>query len=202
MKAAQLVARIRRRLRPPRIRRVSSRPAGWLAVGRRRLEPIVAWALYDDGCVRALVADRRGLRPAMGWKFRGYLPGAARSSRDVQLAPPAVSVPVADLEEAIGPLTDVLTEAIADPDPPTETAWRALDAVYNRLEAAARAEWAIDALCAFVVAPKRFLQRHLELVVEHAHAAELDPTERAFLASLATSPETSARPGPGEGARP
>ena len=193
MNVEQLVARLQRRLRPPRIRRVSSRPAGWLAVGHRHLEPIVAWALLENDQVIPLVADRRGLRPATGRKFRGgYLPGAARSAADVQPAPPAVSVCVADLEEAIGPLTDTLLDAIYSTRYPNEIEWRELDAVYKRLEIAAKNEWAVDAVCTFVAEPRRFLRRHLELVAEHVRPAALADVERDWLASLMSSKSAAA----------
>jgi hypothetical protein len=175
----QLVARIRRLLRTPRVVAVTRRPAGWLAVGRRRrrrLVPVVAWALREDGQVVGLVADRRGLHPATGRLFRGYLPGAAlslpgASLSDAQLSPPAVAVPVGDLEEAI--------RDIADPSSPDGQA-----VIYDRLRAAADAEWALLAFAQYTQDPLRFLRNHFALIAEHGHRAELDDDWRAGLAAI------------------
>ena len=173
----QLVARIRRLLRPPRVVAVTRRPAGWLAVGRRRLESVVAWAVLEDGQVVGLVADRRGLRPSRGWRYAGYLPGAAHSARDVQLSPPAVTVPVADLTEAIGDAPDPLTpEAIA--------------VIGDRLWNAAKDEWAVDALLASEADPMQFLMRHFRLIAEHGRPADLDDADRAFLTGLTAAPDS------------
>jgi hypothetical protein len=170
----QLVARIRRVIRPPRVVAVTRRPAGWLAVWRDRLEWIVCWGKLEDGQIVGLVAGRRGLRPAGGWRFRGYLPGAALSGRDVQPAPPAVTVPVADLSEAIG--------NYADPWTP-----EAMAAIADRLWVAAADEWAVDALLFSEADPTEFLANHCRLIAEHNHAAELDDAWREFLAGLASS---------------
>lgn len=175
------LAQLRRLLRPPRVVAVTRRPAGWLAVGRRRLCPVVAWAVLEDDQVVGLVASRRGLRPATGRRFSGFLPGGATSARDVQLSAPAVSVPVADLVEAIGPIDGAY---------PTTPA--ALAAIYDRLKIAAEDEWAIEAMLAFVHDPNRFLHWHLELRVEHVRPAELDDAWQAGLAAIT-------KPGAGAG---
>jgi hypothetical protein len=185
----QLVARMLRLLRPPRVVAVTRRPAGWLAVGRRRLAPVVAWAVLEDGKVAGLVASRRGLRPVRGWRFRGYLPGAALSPRDVQLSPPAVTVPVVDLVEAIGDAPDPLTP-------------EAMAAIADRLWIAAADEWAVDALLFSEADPIRFLTNHFRLIAEHGRPADLDDVDRAFLASLTAAPDPEqarARPGAGRG---
>jgi hypothetical protein len=168
---SKFLAEIRRVLRPPSIVAVTRRPAGWFAVSRG-LRDVIAWAQLEDGQVVGLVAGRRGLRPAAGRGFRGYLPAAPHGAHDIQLSPPAVTVPVADLQEALG-----------------EEPWtsEAQLAIYDRLRTAADSEWATKAFCAFIADPDRFLRRHGELRVEHAHAAELDAGERAFLAGLIPS---------------
>jgi len=165
----QAIARL---LRPPRIVAVARRPGGWLAVSGSGARDVVAWARYADQTVAGLVADRRGLRPATGRRFRGYLLGAG----DVQLSPPAVAFAVADLVEAIG-------DDLANP-------WtsEAQAAIYSRLRIAARAEWASAALLAFVADPDKFLRRHLEMLVEHQRAAELDDDWRVGLATITEPP--------------
>lgn len=170
---SRFLAEIRRLVHPPRVVRVCVRPAGWFAVGRRRLHDVVAWAQLEDGQVVGLVAGRRGLRPTVGWRSRGYLPPQAFSGRDVQLSPPAIVIPVADLVEAIG-------------DPARTSTMEELAAIYDRLKMAAENEWAGDALRAFVADPERFLRRHLELLLEHAHPVELGAGESEFLAGLAS----------------
>ena len=167
-----MLARIRRRLRPPRIVAIARRPAGWFAVSSDGVRDVLGWGRYADGQVVGLVADRRGLRPAPGRRFRGYLLGAG----DVQVSPPAVAFPVADLVEAIG-------DNLANP-------WTsdAQGAIYSRLRIAARAEWASAALIAFVANPDKFLRRHLEMLVEHGRAAELDDDWRAGLATITEPP--------------
>jgi hypothetical protein len=166
---------LRRLLRPPRVVAVTRRPAGWLAVGRRRLETVVCWAVLEDDQVVGLVASRRGLRPATGRGFHGFLPGGATGARDVQPSPPAVSVPVADLTEAIGPTAGAY---------PTTPA--ALSAIYGRLKVASLDEWAVEAMLGFIHDPNRFLERHLELRVEHLDPAELNDDWRAGLAAITT----------------
>ena len=52
------------------------------------------------------------------------------------------------------------------------------------LRKAAEQEWAGAALLNFVADPDKFLRRHLELLVEHQRAADLDDSERDFLAGL------------------
>lgn len=159
---------LRRLIRPPRIVGVTRRPAGWFAVGRRRLHDVVAWAQLEDGHIVGLVTVRRGLRPATGMRFRGYLPGAAHSGRDVQLSPPAIEVPVADVVEAIG------------------DTWTSDEhgAIYDRLKIAEKDEWAGAALRAFIADPERFLRRHFEMLVEHSHPAELTDEWTADLAAI------------------
>lgn len=169
--AIALIAALRRLIRPPRIVAVTRRPAGWLVVGRRRLEPIVAWARLDDGRVVGLIADRGGLRPVTGQRFHGYLPGAARSARDVQLSAPEVSVPVVDVVEAIGDAADPWTVD-------------ELGAIYGRLKLAADHEWATAALQTFIEDPTRFLRNHYALIAEHGRPAELAADVREWLASL------------------
>ena len=167
----RLTVRIRQLVRPPRVAAVTRRPAGWFALGRRRLHDVVAWALLDDGQIVGLVAYRHGLRPATGRRFHGYLPAAPHSSSDVQLSPPAVAVPVADLAEAIGDAANPwTTEAQA--------------AIYGRLKMAAENEWAAKALLVFITDPERFLRRYFELLVEHGRPSELDDEWRAGLASI------------------
>lgn len=170
------IARIRHLLRPPRIVAVTRRPAGWLAISSSGLRDVIAWAELDDGQVVGLVADRGGLRPAAGRRFRGYLPPVALRSSDVQAFPPDTTIPVADLDEAIG-------DDLANP-------WtsEAQAAIYSRLRIAAETEWAGRALLSFVADPERFLRRHLELRVEHLHPAELDAHWRAGLATITEPP--------------
>jgi hypothetical protein len=179
---SRLLAPIRRLLSPPRIIAVTRRPAGWLAVGRRGLCPVVAWGQLDDGEVVGLVADRRGLRRATGPRFHGYLPGVPRTG-DVQLSPPAVAFPVPDLVAAIA-------DDLANP-------WtsEAQIAIYSRIRSAAQAEWASAALLAFLADPDKFLRRHLEMLVEHHRRAELDDEWRAGLAGLAAITEPPAHAG-------
>jgi len=169
-----IFAKLRRLLRPPRIRRISVRPAGWFAVSGDGVRDVIAWARYSDDSVAGLVAARRGLRPATGRRFHGYMPAAPHDATDVQLAPPAVAFPVADLVEAIGDAPDPWT-----PD--------ALGDVFSRLRLAAAADWATVALQGFVSDPTAFLLRHFRLVAEHGRAAELDAAERDFLAGLISS---------------
>lgn len=171
----QVLARIRRQLRPPQIVAIERRPAGWLAVGPRGLRGVVAWGQLDDGQVVGLVAGRHGLRVASGRRFRGYLPGVPRAG-DLQLTPPPVTFTVGDLVDAIG-------DDLANP-------WtsEAQGAIYSRLRIAARAEWANTALLAFVADPDKFLRRHLEMLVEHGRAAELDDDWRAALAAITEPP--------------
>jgi hypothetical protein len=171
---SRIFAQIRRLIRPPRVVSLTRRPAGWFAVGRRRLHDVVAWAQLEDGQVVGLVADRRGLRPATGRRFHGYLAASPHSGRDIQLAPPAVSVPVVDLDEAIGS-GDVWTSD-------------AQAAIYDRLRLAADSEWAWRAFSAFVADPERFLRRHFALITEHGRAAELDADWRAGLESITEPP--------------
>ena len=189
---AQLVARIRRGLRPPRVVALTRRPAGWLAVGRRQLESVVAWAVLEDGEVVGLVAFAEACGPAVGWRYSGYLPGAAHSPGDVQPSPPAVTIPVADLVEAIGDPADTWTP-------------EAMGAIGVRLSIAARDEWATDALLFSMADPTEFLAQHFRLIAEHNRPAELDVDERAWLASLTAAPpdpEESRAPGAGRGACP
>lgn len=182
----RLLERIRQQLRPPPIVAVTRRPAGWFAVGLHGLRDVIAWARYEDGRVVGLVAGRCGLEPAAGRRFQGYLPAVPRSASDTQLSPPAVVFPAVDLREAIGDAADWLTsEAQAE--------------IYDRLMEAARDEWAGAALVAFVADPKRFLRRHLELIVEHGRPAELDAEWQAGLASITEPP---ARAGIQEETRP
>jgi hypothetical protein len=177
---------IRRLLRPPLIVAVARRPAGWHAVARR-LHDVVAWAQLDDDQVVGLVVDRRGLRPATGRRFHGYLPAAASSMRDVQLALPEVVFPVADLVEAIA-------DDLANP-------WtsEAQVAIYSRLRIAAEQEWAGRALISFVADPDEFLKRHFRLVIEHSHRAELDAAWRAAFASITKPPAHAGSQSPNTG---
>lgn len=170
-----ILARIRQQLRPPQIVAVTRRPAGWFAVSRSGLCDVIAWARYEDGQVVGLVADRRGLRPATGQHFHGYLPAAPHSASDIQLSPPAVAVPAADVVEAIGDPSNTMTP-------------EAQLAIFERLKMAAETEWAAAALSAFIADPERFLRRHLELIVEHGRPAELDAEWQAGLASITEPP--------------
>jgi hypothetical protein len=172
---------VRRLLRPPRVVAVARRPAGWFAVGRRRLHDVVALAQLEDGQVVGLVASRRGLRPTVGRGWHGYLPPQAFSGRDVQLSPPAIVIPVVDLVAAIG-------------DPARTSTIEEHAAIYGRLKIAAEDEWATEALRSFVADPERFLRRHIELLAEHFDPAELDASQRDFLAGLVTgNPDVRAR---------
>jgi hypothetical protein len=175
MNIAQLLARLRRTIYPPRIVAVTRRPAGWFAVNSRGLRDVIAWARYDNGQVVGLVPGRRGLRPATGRHFHGYLPAAPCNSSDIQLSPPAVAMPVADLVEAIGDAANPWTSD-------------AQAAIYDRLKQAARDEWASSAFVAFVANPQRFLERHFELIVEHNRPASLDAAWSAGLASITEPP--------------
>ncbi len=172
---------LRRHLRPPRVVGVTRRPAGWLAVGSRRLETVVCWAVLEDGEVVGLVAGRRGLRPATGRSFHGFLPGGARSSYDVQASPPEISVPPADLIEAIGPIALAYSGSQA-----------ALGDIYGRLKVASEEEWAVEAMIAFIADPAGFLRRHLELVLEHHDPADLDADERLAWRQLTNPADPSA----------
>lgn len=171
----RVLDRIRRLFAPPRIVAIERRPAGWFAVSGDGVRDVLAWARYADDQVVGLVADRRGLRRATGPRFHGYLPGVPRAG-DVQLSPPVVAFAVADLVEAIG-------DDLANP-------WtsEAQAAIYSRLRIAARAEWASAALLAFVADPEKFCRRHLEMLVEHGRAAELDEDWRAGLAAITEPP--------------
>ncbi len=178
-----IFTRLARELRPPRIVAVSRRPAGYLAVGNRGLHRVVAWGMLEDDTVVGLVAGRGGLRSATGWRFHGYLPGAALSGLDVQHDPPNVTVPPADLAEAIADARDMTTATQAG--------------IYGRLKIAAQDEWGQQAFVAFHADPEQFLTRYWQRLAEHGHPAELHPAERAFLASL-TAPDaerTKARTG-------
>lgn len=166
---------VRRLVRPPRVVALTRHPAGWFAVGRRRLHDVVAWAQLEDGDVVGLVASRRGLRPAVGRGWRGYLPAIAHSGRDVQVSPPAVVAPVADLEEAV--------RGVADPWSSDGQA-----VIYGRLCEAASVEWASRALAEYARDPKGFLRNHFALVAEHWRPAELDVEWRSGLASITKPP--------------
>ncbi len=166
---------VRRLVRPPRVVALTRHPAGWFAVGRRRLHDVVAWARYEDGDVVGLVASRRGLRPAVGRAWRGYLPAIPHSSSDVQLSPPAVVAPVADLEAAV--------RSVADPWSPDGQA-----VIYARLREAASVEWASRALAEYAWDPERFLRNHFALIAEHWRPAELDVEFAAGLASITKPP--------------
>jgi len=161
---------VSRMLRPARVVRIARQPAGWFAVGRQ-LEPVIAWGQLDDSKVVGLVADRHGLCAVVGRRWHGYLPAAPFGASDVQVDPPHVAFPVADLKEGIGDISKI---------------WDAAghSAIYGRLRAAAELEWAGRALSAFVVDPERFLRRHVELLVEHAHAADLDDDWRTAFAHI------------------
>jgi hypothetical protein len=178
MNIAQLLARLRRTIHPPGIVAVTRRPAGWFAVSRGGLCDVIAWARLADGQVVGLVADRRGLKPAVGRHFDGYLPAVPRSASDIQPSPPAVVFPAVDLREALGTAAFSLTS-------------EAQNEIYDRLMEAARDEWAGAAFVAFTEDPKRFLRRHLELIVEHGRPAELDAEWQAGLASI-TEPSAGA----------
>ena len=168
----QVLARIRRQLSPPRVVAVTRRPAGWFVVSSDGVRDVIAWARYADGQVVGLVSARGGLRPATGRRVHGYLPAAPHGAGDVQLSPPAVAFPVADLDAAIN-------DDLANP-------WTsdAKAAIYSRLCVAAEQEWAGRCLSSFLADPDKFLRRHLEMLVEHGRAADLDDSERDFLAGL------------------
>jgi hypothetical protein len=171
-----IFAQLARLLHPPRVVRVTSRPR-WFAVGRR-LENVVAWGLLADGSVVGLVPDRRGgLRPARGWGWHGFLPGAPLSASDVQRDPPTdVRFVAADLTEALG-------------DPRDFGSPQALAEIYSRLrDAVDDSAWARQALVGLLESGERYLTLHLRSIAEHGHAADLTADERAFLASLTAAP--------------
>jgi hypothetical protein len=158
------ITRLARVLRPPVVTAITRHPAGYLAVERHGLRNVLAWGQTNTGIV-GLVADRRGgLHPARG----RFLPGGLHDATEVTV--PVGGVPVADLEEAIGPGNPWTPDAQA--------------AIYERLRAAAQVEWASRSLAAFVTDPTDFLKRHFQLIAEHGRAADLDDDTRAFLDSL------------------
>ncbi len=175
---------LRRLLHPPRVMSVTQHPAGWFALDGRRLHDVVAWARLEDGDVVGLVATRRGLRPAVGRGWRGYLPAVPHSGSDVQVSPPAIVTSVSDLEEAL--------RGVADPWSSDGQA-----VIYGRLREAASVEWASRALAEYAWDPTRFLRNHFALIAEHWRPAELDVEWRAGLASITHPPAR-----PAKGARP
>ena len=174
----RIITQLVRLFRPPRIVAVTRRPAGWFAVGRRALHDVLAWGVLADGEVVALVASRGGLRPAVGRGWHGFLPAAPHAASDVQITPPPVSVPPADLVEAIG-----------DGNP-----WENLEAIQARLRlAVAESDWSRQAALAMITDPKRFIALHLRAVAEHGHAAVLDSNGRLH-STPSTTPRRSVPP--------
>jgi hypothetical protein len=165
-----IFTQLARMIHPPRIVAVTRRPAGWFAVGRRGLSDVVAWAITTDDVVVGLVAGRRGLVPAVGHAWRGFLPASPHGQADVRPTPPPISVPVPDLVAAIGD---------ANPWEPAAQA-----AIYARLRLAAMDEWARPAFAAYIADPTTFVKRYMEMYVEHQHVAELDHEARAFFDAL------------------